>query len=87
MTPNKRGLTKFDRFGKPVEMKLADDSILYLYGKGDIYITTNDGDRMVTILLKEVKTQDTLSFSSITEKEAQVVFIGQSCKISINGKI
>ena len=92
MTPDKRGLTKFERFSKPIEIKLADNSVLYSYGKGDVYITTYDGDRKVTILLKEVlyvpKIQHKLlSLSSMTEKGAQVEFIGQSCKIGINGKI
>ena len=91
MTPDKRGLTKFERFSKPIEIKLADNSVLYSYGKGDVYITTYDGDRKVTILLKEVlyvpKIQHKLlSLSSMTEKGAQVEFIGQSCKIGINGK-
>ena len=92
MTPDKRGLTKFERFSKPVEIKLADNSVLYSYGKGDVYITTYDGDKKVTILLKEVlyvpKIQHKLlSLSSMTEKGAQVEFIGQSCKININDKI
>ena len=92
MTPDKRGLTEFDRFSKPVEIKSADNSVLYSYGKGDVYITTYDGDKKVTILLKEVlyvpKIQHKLlSLSSMTEKGAQVEFIGQSCKISINDKI
>ena len=92
MTPDKRGLTKFERFSKPVEIKLADNSVLYSYGKGDVYITTYDGGKKVTILLKEVlyapKIQHKLlSLSSMTEKGAQVEFIGQSNKMSINDKI
>ena len=36
---------EFERFSKPVEIKLADNSVLYSYGEGDVYITTYDGDK------------------------------------------
>lgn len=32
LTPNKGSLNNFERFNKPIEIKLADNSILYSYG-------------------------------------------------------
>ena len=65
---------------------------MYSYGKGDLYITTYNGDEKVNILLKEVpyvpRIQHKLSsLSFMTEKGAQVEFIGQLCKLIVNDKI
>jgi len=70
---------------------LADNSILFPYGKGDVYLAVYDGTEKVNVMLKEVpygaKIQNKLlSSPSMTEKGATVEFKGQSCKISIHGK-
>ena len=91
MTPDKKSLINFERFDSPVEVKLADNSILFSYGKGDVYLAVYDGTEKVNVMLKEVlyvpKIQNKLlSLPSMTEKGATVEFKGQSCKISIHGK-
>ena len=74
-----------------MEVKLADNSILFPYGKGDVYLAVYDGTEKVNVMLKEVpygaKIQNKLlSSPSMTEKGATAEFKSQSCKISIHGK-
>ena len=89
MTPKKNSLVNFKKFEAPSQVKLADNSILNSYGKGDVYLTVYDGTEKVNVVLKDVlyvpKIQTKLlSLSSIIEKGAAVEFKGKSCKITID---
>ena len=91
MTPKKTSLVNFQKFLTPSQVKLADNSILYSYGKGDVYLTVYDGAEKVNVVLKDVlyvpKLQNKLlSLASMTEKGASVEFKGKSCKITIDNK-
>ena len=91
MTPKKNSLVNFKKFEAPSQVKLADNSILNSYGKGDVYLTVYNGTEKVNVVLKDVlfvpKIQTKLlSLSSIIEKGAAVEFKGKSCKITIDDK-
>ena len=53
MTPDKGSLNNFERFNKPIEIKVADKSALYSYGKGNVNMIAYDGNEKIAILLKE----------------------------------
>ena len=36
MTPDKKNLVNSEKFKTRIQVKLADNSVLYLYGKGDV---------------------------------------------------
>ena len=91
MTPKKNSLVNFQKFEAPSQVKLADNSTLNSYGKGDVYLTVYDGTEKVNVVLKDVlyvpKIQTKLlSLSSIIEKGAAVEFKGKSCTITIDEK-
>ena len=53
MTPEKSNLLNYEAFKSPIEIKLADDSIV-LYGKGDVKLAiSDDGDNNI-ISLKDI---------------------------------
>ena len=91
MTPDKKSLDDYSLFKTPLKVKLADDSVLYSYGKGNVHLTViNNGDK-VNLVLKDVlfvpKLQNKLfSLPSVTEKGVAVEFKGKSCGIIIDGK-
>ena len=91
MTPDKKSLVNFGKFKTPTEVKLADNSVLYSYGKGDVYLSLYNGPEKVKVELKNVlylpKIQNKLiSLPSMTAKGATVEFKGQLCTIVIDGK-
>ena len=90
MTPKKNSLVNFKKFEAPSQVKLADNSILNSYGKGDVYLTVYNGTEKVNVVLKDVlfvpKIQTKLLSLSISEKGAAVEFKGKSCKITIDDK-
>ena len=91
MTPEKKSLDDYSPFETPLKVKLADDSILNSYGKGNVHLTVLNDDDKVNIVLKNVlfvpKLQNKLfSLPSITEKGAAVEFKGEACGITIDGK-
>ena len=49
MTPKKASLVNFQKFSTPSQVKLADNSILNSYGKGDVYLTVYDGAEKVNL--------------------------------------
>ena len=92
MTPDKKGLSDYQSFRNPLQVKLADNSVLLSYGKGNLHLSVFDGTEKVNITLSDVlfvpKIQNKLlSLPSMTEKGAEVRFKGQSCKIMINDKV
>ena len=54
MTPKKNSLVNFKKFEAPSQVKLADNSILTSYGKGDVYLTVYDGTEKVNVVLKDI---------------------------------
>ena len=91
MTPDKESLLNYKRFDTPLKVKLADDGVLFSYGKGDVQLIIMNDNNEVKINLKDVlfvpKIQNKLfSLPSITEKGAAVEFQGQACGITIDGK-
>ena len=48
MTPNKKSLLNFEKFKTPIEVKLAENSVLYSYRKGDVYLSVyyNDHEKV-----------------------------------------
>ena len=92
MTPVKKGMYGYAPFKKPIEVKLADDTVIFAYGKGELQLVLYDGKDKVNATLKDVlyvpKIQkNLLSLTSITDKDAEVQFKGQHCKIIINGNV
>ena len=91
MTPVKKSLINFEKFKTPLEVKLADNSVLFSYGKGDVHLSVYNGTEKVNIALKDVlyvpKIQNKLmSLPSMTLKGATVEFKGQSCTVIIDDK-
>ena len=71
-------------------MKLADDTVIFAYGKGELQLILYDGKDKVNATLKDVlyvpKIQkNLLSLPSLTDKDAEVQFKGKHCKKIING--
>ena len=92
MTPSKKGMTDYVTFRNPLHVKLADDSVLLAYGKGNLHLSVLDGTEKVNITLKDVlyvpKIQKRLlSLPSMTQKDVEVRFKGQFCKVLIDEKL
>ena len=49
MTPEKDRMQNFVVFGTPRKVKLADNSILNSYGKGDLKMKDNDGSEEINL--------------------------------------
>eukprot|EP00795_Rhopilema_esculentum_P004463 gene4463-20707_t len=43
MTPVKKGMYGYTPFKKPIEVKLADDTVIFAYGKGELQLVLYDG--------------------------------------------
>ena len=85
-------MSEYTTFKKPLQVKLADNTVLFAYGKGNVHVLVYDGEEKLNVTLKDVfyvpKIQHKLlSLPSITEKGVEVQFKGQSCKILINDKV
>ena len=51
MSTNKNEFSNYKQFTTPLEIKLADNSVLLSYGKGDVYLTIyNDGKKFEIVL-------------------------------------
>ena len=92
MTPSEKGMTDYVTFRNPLHVQLADDSVLLAYGKGNLHLSVFDGTEKVNITLKDVlyvpKIQKRLlSLPSMTQKNVEVRFKGQFCKILIDEKL
>ena len=91
MTHQRESIEKFSSFENPHKIRLADDSVLISYGKGDVRLIVKDKTENVKLILKDVlfvpKIQNKLfSLPAITEKGVTVDFDGESCGITIEGK-
>ena len=93
MTPVKKGMYGYTPFKKPIEVKLADDTVIFAYGKGELQLVLYDCKDKMNATLKDVHQalyvpkiqKNLLSLPSVTEKDAEVQFKGQHCKTIING--
>ena len=79
MTPVKKGMYGYTQFKKPIEVKLADDTVIFAYGKGELQLVLYDGKDKVNATLKDVlyvpKIQkNLLSLPSIADKDVEVQF-------------
>ena len=54
MTPDKKGMDAYITFTKPLQARLADNTVLFAYGKGNEHILTYDGKEKVNIIFKNV---------------------------------
>ena len=91
MMPTKKGLVEYGSFRTPVKVKLADNSTLLPYGKGEVALFAYDGTQKVNITLHDVlfvpRIQNKLlSLPTMTEKGTEVQFKEQFCKITIDYK-
>eukprot|EP00795_Rhopilema_esculentum_P016775 gene16775-8236_t len=48
MTPVKKGMYGYTPFKKPIEVKLADDTVIFAYGKGELQLVLYDGKDKVS---------------------------------------
>ena len=92
MMPSKKGIADYVTFRNPLHVKLADDSVLLAYGKGNLHLSVFDGTEKVNIILKDVlyvaKIQRRLlSLPSMTQNGVEVRFIGQFCKVLTDEKL
>ena len=86
----KGGMESYTTFRKPLQVRIADNTILYAYGKGNRSLTVFN--EKVNITLKDVLyvpklRNKLLSLPSMTEKSVEVQINGQSCKIIINDEV
>lgn len=89
MTAYKDTMLSYKSFEKPFQVKLADDSILLAYGKGNIIVPIYNGCEKINIMLQDVwyvpKIQNQLvSLPAMIAKGADVHFKGSKCLITIN---
>ena len=92
MSPNKKEMDDYTNFKKPLQIRIADNTILFAYGKGNLRVLVFDGKEKLNIMLKEVLyvpklRNKLLSLPSMTEKAVEVQFKGQSCKLVIDDKV
>ena len=53
-TSVKRGMYGYTQFRKPIKVKLADDTVIFAYGKGESQLTLPDGNKKVNATLKDI---------------------------------
>ena len=92
MTPDKEEMTEYERFESSLQIKLADNSVLHAYGKGNVHLSIYDGTEKIGIVLKDVLfvpkiKNKLLSLPTITDKGVDVQFKGQFCKIMLGDKM
>eukprot|EP00794_Sanderia_malayensis_P011707 gene11707-biopygen9383 len=92
MTSDKKQMTDYVAFKKPLQVRIADNTVLHAYGKGTISLLVHDGNEKLNMSLKSVLyvpkiRNKLLSLPSMTEKGVEVQFKGQSCKVVINDKV
>ena len=52
MTYERKSINNFYKFDQPLCIQLADNSCLYSYGKGEVYLTMPNENEKVNIVLK-----------------------------------
>ena len=92
MSPDKKEMADYVQFQKPLNVKLADHSILLAYGKGTVHLSVFDGLEKVNVVLNDVLhvpgiQNKLLSLPSVTDKGVEVQFKGQNCKVMIENKV
>ncbi len=92
MTPEKNSMTGFVQFKKPLQIKLADNSVLLSYGKGNVKLSMFDGSKKIELTLSYVLflpkiRKKLVSLPTMTERGAEVRFKEQSCTVIIDGKM
>eukprot|EP00794_Sanderia_malayensis_P011867 gene11867-biopygen9507 len=92
MTSDKKQMTDYVAFKKPLQVRIADNTILHAYGKGTVSLLVHDGNEKLNMSLKSVLyvpkiRNKLLSLPSMTEKGVEVQFKGQSCKVVINDNV
>ena len=91
MSPDKISMQNYIQFGKPVRIKLADDSCVMAYGKGSLKLPVFHDSEKITINVSEVLYvpkihKRLLSLSSMTEKGVEVCFIEKPCTVIVDNK-
>ena len=90
MTPEKKSLAHYSTFETPLKVKLADDIVLYVYGKGNVHLTVlNDNDKINIVfwMYFSFQTSKQTLFSLVNCKKGVVVeFKGKACGITTDGK-
>lgn len=86
MTPKKKELCNHTAFKSPLKIRLADDSTILAYGKGNSRAAVYDGKEKGSLLLTDVlyvpKLQiRLLSLPTMTEKGVTLQFKGQFCHL------
>ena len=79
MSNDRSGMMNYVRFHSPRSIKLAENSILLAYGKGDVKVYVYNGPKKICLVLKEVLfvpgiKKKLLSLSTVTERGATVKF-------------
>ena len=91
MTFQKDDIENYTTFKAPLKVKLADDSTVNSYGKGQVRLSLSSEDGKVNLVLKEVlfvpDLQNKLfSLPTVTGQGTSVEFKGSKCRIEANGK-
>ena len=91
MTCLKEDFVVYEKFDIPIDVNLADKSIVPAIGSGDVNIIIFDNDREVPVSFKNVLyvpklKKRLLSISEMTKTGAEVKFKGDLCSLIINQK-
>ena len=91
MSSNKNEFSNYKQFTTPLEIKLADNSVLFSYGKGDVYLTLYNNGEKFEIVLNDVLfvpqiRNKLLSLPVVIQKGAEVKFVRNSVVFVMNDK-
>ena len=92
MSPVKSELKNYKKFDTPMNVNLADESVVLSYGSGDVDMQLFDEySDPVSVVIKDVlfvpKLQKKLlSITSMTKKDAAIQFGGKFCTLFMNEK-
>ena len=91
MTPSKKEFKNYLQFKTPVNVSLADETIILGYGIGNIQIKLFDGNEFVPVVIKNVlyvpKLQrKLLSITDITDRGSSITFEGKICTLKLKDK-
>ena len=81
MTPEKKSLDNYSTFEISLKVKLADDRVLYAYGKDDIHLTVLNGNDKINIVIKDVLFVPNVKTNAFFSRELQ------KKKLLLNSKI
>eukprot|EP00795_Rhopilema_esculentum_P012375 gene12375-3031_t len=79
MTPENAKMLNYTKFSNPLPVKLADNNVLYAYGKGNLRFPVFDGTRKFNLFLEDVLyvpkiKRNLLSLPTMTQRGAEVRF-------------